>query len=221
MSYRVYFDLSTGLSKEVTVPKGTLTKILDRIRYTEETLGFQVEESSGGHKYWRDKKPKEGISDETFCQVVSKHNSFVIALYEELEKYFETPSPDGEVITLEESQKFWYGLVRIDVPAERWTKEYYREQMDELYETMRGRGEAVTFDSKPLTERQAADVINIFGSCLDKWDLRLDVPKGHDYLASSSDGGYYWCEKCGAVTEEDASACTKRKCPIKEEWGES
>jgi len=220
MAYRVYFNMSTGLSKPITVPKGTLAKILERVHYTENELGYEVEESPGGSRYWRNTKPKEGVSDEVFCQVVSKHNSFVIALHEELERYSETPAVDGETITPEESQAFWYGLVTIAVPIERWTEDYYREQMEELYETMRGRGEVVTFDSKPLTPRQAADVMNIFSQYLDKWDMRLDVPKGHDYLASSSDGGYYWCERCGAVTEEDAANCQKRKCPIKAEWGE-
>jgi len=220
MSYKVYFDMSTGLSKPVTVPKGTLAKILERVHFTENELGYEIEESPNGHRYWRDKKPKDGISDEVFCQVASKHNSFVIALYEELERYSEMPAVDGETLTIEQSEGYWYGLVTIHVPIEKWTEDYYRERMDELYETMRGRGEAVTFDSKPLTPRQAADVMNIFSQYLDKWDLRLDVPKGHDYLASSNDGGYYWCEKCGAVTEEDAANCTKRKCPIKAEWGE-
>ena len=220
MSYRVYFNMSTGLSKPITAPIGTLERILEHIQHTENELGYEIDETSKGRKYWVDRKPKEGVSDAVFCRVASKHNSFVTGLYKEFERYSETPVVDGETLTVGQSQRYWYGLVTIDVPTERWTEDYYRDRMAELYETMRGRGWAVTFDSKPLTTRQAADVMNIFSQYLDKWDLRLDVPKGHDYLASSSDGGYCWCEKCGAVIEEDAANCRKRNCPVKAEWGE-
>jgi len=74
----------------------------------------------------------------------------------------------------------------------------------------------VTFDEKPLTERQAAQVINLFSVFLDAHDCRLDVPKGYDYLASSYNGGYIWCEKCGAVTGDHMANCRKRGCPKKE-----
>lgn len=230
MSYRVYFEMSTGLSKPVTVPKGTLQKILERIQFTEESLGLVIEEnpeSANGKKYYKRSRQDltlpelgPGILDETLCSVAEKHNSFVTALYEELEKYSGSPATDGEIITPEQSAEFWYGLARIDVPHARWTEDYYRARMDEIFESLRGRGDVIIFDSRALTPGQAADVINIFGNFLDRWDMRLDVPKGHDYLASSNDGGYYWCEKCGAVTEEDAANCRKRKCPVLAEWGE-
>ena len=93
--------------------------------------------------------------------------------------------------------------------------------MEHLYEVMRGRkSEGVTFGEKALTTKQAAAVINIFSPYLDHDDRRLDVPNGYDYLASSYDGGYDWCEKCGAMRPEDADACRKRKCPIRAERGE-
>ena len=93
------------------------------------------------------------------------------------------------------------------------------EKMNHLYEVMRGRpDDGVSFDETPLTERQAAQVINIFSTYLDEHDMRLDVPRGHDYLASSYDGGYDWCEKCGcAVHPDDIGSCEKKKCPLREE----
>ncbi len=41
MSYHVFFSFSTSFSKPQRVPKGTLERILGRIKYTEETLGLK------------------------------------------------------------------------------------------------------------------------------------------------------------------------------------
>lgn len=228
MSYHVFFSMSTGLSKPITVPKGTLDRILERVHLTEEALGFETEQFKNNPKYWRNtRETKPGVSDETFCEVAEQHNRFVRELYIEFEKCSEKLTPDGEVITPEQSVEFWYGLTTINVPAHRWTGDYYRARMEALYFAMRGAGdnqrlltEGVVFDSKALTVRQAADVIGLFSEFLDPDDLRLDVPLGMDSLESLSDGGYYWCEKCGAVTEQHAASCRKRKCPIKAEWGD-
>ena len=104
------------------------------------------------------------------------------------------------------------------MPPERWTDDYFRDRMEHLYEVMRGReSEGVTFDAKPLTEKQAASIIRIFDQFLDPCDLRLDVPNGRDYLASSSDGGYDWCEKCGPMVWDDVGDCRKRGCPLLKE----
>ncbi len=227
MSYHVLFDLSIGLSKPITVPRGTLENILAHIHWAEQELGLIIEEnpqSQSGKKYYRNHQPKEGVSDETFCQVAEKHYQFIRELYQEFADCSQTPCVEGETITPEESEKFWYGLTTIEVPVERWTMEYFRARMEEIYDVLRGNSSLlksnIFFDSKALTARQAAEVIGVFSAFLDKWDLRLDVPKDRDYLASSYDGGYYWCEKCGAVTEEDAARCRKRGCPIRKEWGE-
>lgn len=217
MSYRVFFSLSLGLKEPITVPKGTLKEIAERVKLTEQTLGFEVEQYLNNPKHWKNTEPKEGVSDKTLCDVAEEHNRFVRWLYYRFEEYSEKPAADGEVITPEDVVPFWHGLSIIDVPAYRWTGDYYRARMDAIYEAMRGReNEGIIFDSKPLRPKQAADVINLFAQWLDHDDLRLDVPKGCDQLASSADGGYEWCEKCGAVTWEHAEACRKRGCPLKE-----
>jgi hypothetical protein len=221
MSFKVYFNLSAGLKQPITVPKGTLKEIYEHIKDTETQLGFEMKQYKDNPKHWRSTQPKDGVSDDIYCQIAEEHNRFVRWLYELFERCSETPSKDGEIITPEESEGFWHGLVNIDVPHSRWTRDYFVNRMMAFYEVMRGREtEGIIFEAPKLTEKQASAVINIFSSILDNHDVRLDVPKGHDYLASMDDGGYYWCEKCGAVTEEDADNCTKRKCPIKAEWGE-
>lgn len=218
MSYRVFFSMSSGLNEPITVPKGTLKEILDRVALTEETLGFEAEQYRDNPKHWKSTTPKEGVSDKLFCEIAEEHNRFVRWLYQRLAEYSKTPPADGEVITLKDAASFWHGLTILEVPAYRWTGDYYRARMDAVYQAMRGQeSEGVTFESKPLTPRQAADVIVLFSPFLDLTDLHLDVPKGCDQLASSSDGGYVWCEKCGAVTPEYAAACRKKCCPAKEE----
>lgn len=122
----------------------------------------------------------------------------------------------AEKITSEEAAKFWHVFYTFEVPVDRWSIEYYRNRMDHIYETMRGnKSEGVTFEAKPLTTRQAANVILLFSEYLDKHDLRLDVPKDRDLLKSSYDGGYSWCDKCGQAIDEDDDGCSKRGCPLK------
>lgn len=227
MSYQLYFALSLSLSKPITVPKGTLKEIMERIQLTEKELGYETEQvGTSNSKHWKRADVSThpvfigvvaGLTNEKFCEVAEGHNQFVRELYEDFARYSETPAIDGETITPEQSQEFWHGLQIIEVPASRWTGDYYRARMDALYEAMRGRdGEGMVFEARPLTPRQAADVINFLSSYLgDPDDLRLDVPRGCDYLASSADGGYEWCERCGAVTSEYAANCKRRKCPVK------
>lgn len=127
-------------------------------------------------------------------------------------------TPPSEMLTPEDARTFWYGLQSLEVPIGRWTSDYYRARMEHLYEVMRGReNEGVTFDAKRLSPKQAAAVMNIFSTYVDPGDLRLDVPNGHDYLASSSDGGYEWCEKCGPAHPDDAQVCRRKACPIRDE----
>lgn len=221
MSFRTYFSMATGLSEPIIVKPGTLDDIKKQVQETESVLGLIVEQYKNNPKHWENDTPTKEISDKVYCEIAEKHNHFIHWLYNHFAQCSETPFPNGETITPEQIAPYFYGLEQeIKVPISRWTRDYYVYLMEEMYEALRGRGEAYTLDSKSLTERQAADVITLFGQWLDIHDCRPDVPKGHDRIACSDDGGYIWCEKCGAVTEEDASNCTKRKCPVKKEWGE-
>lgn len=216
MSYHTFFSMSSGLSGPLKVPKGTLESIMKHVKSVEETLGFQIHEYNGVKYQWMQHTMKE-VSDKVLCEIAEDHNRRIRYLYEQLGEWSQKPPAEFEVITPEDAQQFWYSLHDITVPPERWTREYYVARMESLYEVMRGReSEGVTFGEKPLTERQAAQVINLFSAFLDGNDCRLDVPKGHDYLASSYDGGYVWCEKCGAVTDDHMDSCRKRGCPRKE-----
>jgi hypothetical protein len=127
--------------------------------------------------------------------------------------------PPPEKLTPEQAQTFWRALHEISVPPSRWTRELYVDRMEHLYGVMRGREhEGVTFNArKPLSPKQAAAVVTLFAEYLDDYDMRLDVPNGHDYLASSYDGGYDWCEKCGPAHPDEGGQCRTKACPLRAE----
>ena len=216
MNFKVYFSMSTGLSESITVEKGTLARIRGRVSETEEILGLAVQQYKDNPPHWEGTQPRNEVSDEVYCQVAEAHNGFMRWLHCHLEKHADSPFPGGEVITPEQLARYWHGLREIDVPVQRWSRDYYVCRMEEAYESLRGRGEAFTADSDPLTERQAADVICLFSQWLDAHDCRPDVPVGCDHLACSDDGGYCWCERCGPVTEMHVSICTETECPARE-----
>lgn len=231
MSYSVFFGFSSGLAKPLKVPVGTKKAILEHVEKVERVLGLKRTQYEDNPVHWDhfDHEYRNGfpsVDDKTLCNTVEDHNAWVRGLYREFGEWFEKPFKSskgrrGEWITPKDAKMFWHSLVELNVEVSRWTPEYYINRMEHLYEVMRGReSEGVTFGAKALTTEQAAAVVNIFSPFLDKDDRRLDVPNGYDYLASSYDGGYTWCEKCGAVTPEDADACRKRKCPIRAERGE-
>jgi hypothetical protein len=214
MSFAVFFDFSVGLSATITVARGTLQRILAHVGKIEETLQLKQARFETNPAYW-DRNDFAGIPDEVLCDTVEEHNRWVMQFYAQLSDLEKNPVADGEALTPEDAQRFWHGLTRLNVPPHRWTREYYVARMESLYEVMRGReSEGITFDEKALTPKQAAAVIRIFDQYLDKHDMRLDVPNGHDHLASSYDGGYSWCEKCGPMKSDDAMNCKRRKCPL-------
>jgi hypothetical protein len=220
MAYRVFFDFASGLSKSIKAPKGTKERISAHFAKIESKLNMQA---PGGGSKWHWSNLRDAVSradSKDLCKAAEEHNTFVRLLYEQLGEWSQKPVKGGETLTPRFMKAYWDGLSDISVPNEKWTEDFYRLRMKHLYEVMRGReSEGVIFDEKPLTERQAAQVINIFSTFLDSGDSRLDVPRGCDYLVSSSDGGYDWCEKCGAVLPEEAESCRKRRCPIRAESG--
>lgn len=240
MSYHTFFTMSTGLAKPISVPKGLHESIMSHVLEIERVMGIELErfpDKPGVPLRWNHwKEYGKELKDKEFCNLASKHNAWIIDLYKKIGFWAKKPFtvgkgnqdeglnqrwPSGweaETITPEQASVFWRALNPIQVPTERWSRDYYRKRMEVLYEVMRGRPtEGIEFDAAALKPKQAAEVINLFSEFLDKHDLRLDVPNGHDHLASSYDGGYKWCEKCGPVDPDDGACCRKRKCPIREE----
>ncbi len=225
MSFNVFFGMSTGLSKTVRVPIGTLATMQNHVAEVEATLGIVTTQYLDNPPRWDCfKMDFTDVDDEVLCQTVEDHNRIVRWFYDRLTKCSENPTAVGEDLTPEQAATFWHGLSEIRVPVERWDNDYYRARMEAAYEVMRGReSEGMTFDSDALTVEQANAVILLFSQWLDRGDIRLEVPNGHDYLASSYSGEYDWCEQCGAIDESDVedriANCSCETCPIRAQFG--
>lgn len=219
MAFHVFFAFSTGLAKTIYAPKGTKAAIDEHVKWIEGTLNLEREQYLDNPVHWNSRNRFDGIADDVLCAAVKEHNAWVRKMYERFGEWSKaTPKKPREAITARDAKKFWHVLETLDVPLDRWNMDYYRDRMAHLYDVMRGQeSEGVTFGEKALTPRQAAEVINIFSTYIDEWDLRLDVPKDRDYLASSYDGGYSWCYKCFRPIAEDDLDCKKRGCPIMSE----
>lgn len=242
MSYHVLFSFSTGLAKTIRVPKGTNERITRHVANLEQTLGLERERpytpEGQEPKGWRwsnlgtrldDFKDAESHfrSDETLCSLLSKHRQFVKWLYKSLDEWAKTPPAEAEDLTPEQAVEWWHALHTPEPPLARWSRDYYVAKMEDVYKTLRGRdnGDFWKYDGPPLTPEQASGVIGVFEQWLDNHDMRLEVPHDCDGLRSSYDGGYTWCETCGAVAEEyrpeaEAGNCgraSKRKCNLYQE----
>jgi len=222
MSVHVFFSFSSGLSSPLSVPAGTKDSCIAHVTGVEQKLCIPRVQYKDNPPHWDTlfKWDIKAIDDALLCETVIEHNQWVQSLYEAFGKWSKTPVADGEELTPADAQEFWFGLELLEVPLEKWTQDYYRNRMEHLYEVMRGRdSEGVSFDTKALTVRQAAEVIILFSEYLDSGDIRLDVPAGYDELAASSDGGYEWCDRCGkAIHPDDIARCHRRKCPLKEDF---
>lgn len=231
------FMFAAGLREPITVPKGTLARLQEHVRWVEETLGLTVEKYRDNPARWRSTEPGIEVNDKTLCAVAMDHEQWVDGLWDDLSKWHkEPPTGETETLTPADAATFWHGLQKIDVPVERWSRDYHKERMKEAFEIMRGRGEGVSFGAKPLTPGQASSVIWVIEEILgiNKHDCRMEAPREWcrtksgamrltqlDELqpSGSYDGnGYEWCERCGAVAQASnwgRFPCPRRKCPVR------
>lgn len=238
MSYHVFFGFSTGLATTIRVPKGFKASCLAHVLDVEKKLELERTQYRDNPVHWNGFRQRfERLDDKVVCKTVSGHNRWVRRVYENIAYWAEHPFTIGkghqdegpnrsypaghgsESLRPADAAKFFHGFQMLTVAIAQWTRHYYVERMEHIYEVMRGReNEGVTFDETPLTERQAAAVINLFSTYLDTHDMRLDVPRDCDHLASSYDGGYDWCDECGCAVSTDDQGCGKTKCPVRPEY---
>lgn len=206
MSFKVLFGFAAGLSQSVEVPVGSCERIIACVNKTETALGIVREEYNWGVCWNRRGLVKRAaeLSDDEYCAVVEEHNAGVRWFFDLLATCGASPPENSESLTPDKAQEFWVGLELLEVPVERWSKDYYYARMKAIYECLRrGAGEEFVLDADVLTERQAASVINLLSPWLDGGDIRLDVIAGDDELSSSYHGEHAWCCGCGAVAPED------------------
>lgn len=240
MSVETRFMFATGLERPMTVPRGTLARLQAHVREVEDRLGLVATKYLENPARWADTKPTKDVTDEVLCGTAQQHNEWVDDLWERLDDWHEKPPTENtEILTSEDAATFWHGTRKIDVPIHRWTRDYCRKRMEEVYEILRGRPTAgFNVASKPLTPEQAGSVIWLIGEYLgiNPGQADMAVPKGWCYdrkakrmklvqldevqPSGSYDGdGYEWCERCGAVDVDSngETGCPRprSKCPIK------
>lgn len=230
MSYHIFFDLSTGLSRRLRVPKGTRQRILIHIAETEQTLGLKRTPTytpegepprAGWH--WREpgadmiahlgERPKWPESraweakQEGMASCVREHNHFVRSLYR---LFTEKHTGKTELLQPKDSVEWWGGLASLDLPTDLWTRDHYEEHLRHLGRLLlRGEDEGVRLDCK-LKPKQAAAILNLLDCELDRYhgfDVRAALTLNHrlqvtGHVGFSYDGGYDWCEQCGPIDED-------------------
>lgn len=242
MSYRVFFSFSTSLSQNLRVPKGTLAKITEQIRATEEMLGLTrtptytpkgekqkpgwqwldteremrkklgPRPASEGHQWWLAQRDWDKTK-EAMGWRVRGHNEFVRGLYDDIVRWSKDrlKGRGTETITVGQSAEFWGGLAIIEWPRELWSKEFFTDHMEHLFDLLtRGESRGRSLGCAPYNLRQADCLIRMLEDELDQWgyDLRFAVPltarlQPYDFIRCSHDGGYDWCSRCGPIHEHD------------------
>jgi len=222
MPHHVFFMFSSGLEKPIRAPAGTKGAIARHVEYVERTLNLTRTQYEDNPWHWDHRLDKAwaNISDDALCNAVTVHNRWVRGLYLKFDEWAKDPVVGGDTITPEDAKGFWGALRILSVPMERWSEQYYFERMEYVYSVLRGHECAGTeMRAEALTAEQARDVIWLFSQWLDRWDSDIEVPLGCDHIASSKDGGYIWCDNCGAVTEDHVAECEDPKCPARRDMG--
>lgn len=215
---KAFWFFAQKINRSIFAPVGTLEKIMEHVEWVEDKLDIEREKYLDNPERWKHTN-YENIEEKTLCRVAIEHNNWQRQLFEDFGKWSENQPGEGmEEITPVDAEKFFPALTTIEVPLSRWSRDYYIGRMQVYYETMRGReAEGMKLSGEPLTTEQANAVIWLFSHILDEHDVRLDVPKGCDSLYASDDGGYEWCEKCGAILPDDVYWCKENTCPLAEE----
>lgn len=225
--------------EQMVVPKGTLAEARRVVGRTLTALGLETEvylgarrlcrRAKGDGTFYHSDEPGPSVTDEVFCDTVAEHMRWYHSFYQLMAKLHKEPLTEGEVMTEADASDFWHGLHAIRVPVERWTTEYFKNRMTEMYEIMRGRS-TEGYHVKAFTPQQASTVIWLVTEFLGihKDDVDPEVPfeigqRGRltqlDELVFRDD--YEYCDSgngfkgCGPIT--NPRACRKKKCPLRHE----
>lgn len=153
---------------------------------------------------------------------VRNHNADVRAFYQDLGVWQKRKWKRGESETITPAQavEFWGGLQILELPRKLWDEDHFRAYMEHLHTLLtRGSSDGVELDCPPFNPSQAGAILELLEAEIDEWgyDMRFAIPldadlQPYDCIASSVDGGYDWCSKCGPIHSNDFRARC-RVCP--------
>lgn len=186
-----YLEWETG-KRQLWVPDGFEAKI--ERHYKSMLRRMQVQT-------WPSRIP-ESLSDKETCEVFAFHNKFARILMRDIKKYTEFHSGCYGILTGEWFEQYACLLSELPTPPpEKWTRDFYMEQMESLFEN------AV----ETITEIQGAEVLNsqiaeaAFSICspimelLDRWDTRYDIYSNRLYEGDQLE----YCNECGEHWPKD------------------
>lgn len=163
-------------------------------------------------QWWlADRERDARIAD--MANAVRLHNDEVRWLYRDLCEWEKRKWKRGEweKITAAQSVEFWGGLTILELPWSLWNREHFTDHMEHLHALLTtGESRGTSLDCKPFNRKQAGALLMLFEDAIDQWgfDARFAIPldanlKPYDCIASSYDGGYDWCSKCGPIHTDD------------------
>ena len=211
-SYNTFFMFAAGLKNTIKVPIGMCATIKKHVEHITNVGGLEVTKYKDNPPHWVHYEPNKNVNDKIASGLVHDHNTWVEWIHGQLAEWSKNPPEEYEEMTPEFAETIWYGMSKLNLPVQRWSADYYQGKMQRLFDVMRGEDDnEINWEGKPLTPRQAAEVIHLFDAYLDNHDIRLELPQGSDdYLLTSDE--YYWCPEHGAIpcdeTEEDGEGNT-------------
>jgi hypothetical protein len=198
-SFCVFFTFSSGINEVMKVPVGTCDSILKHVETVTKKGGLKIIKYRDNPYHWESCEPSKDLDNLTVSNLVRNHNSWVERLYINMNLWSKTSPKESEDMTPEFMKSIWYGLSMLRLPICRWSGDFYKEEMQRIFDVMRGEFDiGIDWGETPLTPKQAMGVIHLFEVYLDENDVRLELPDGWtDRLLDADE--YEWCDKCGAI----------------------
>lgn len=160
-SIKVYFELSSGIAETIIAPRGTYQAIKMHVEGITNKLGLNITQYGDSPSHWSPNIPASNVSNDLAGRTVLDHNKFVRDLYGDLAMWSRVP-PTGETEELTPAmfRDVWHGLAFLYLPPDRWSEDFYCQEMQDCYAIMRGRSQrGITFGEQPLTTEQANAVV--------------------------------------------------------------
>lgn len=218
MLYRTGLQFSTGLKKSIMIKKSTMEYLERHKEWLIKEFGGIDVRAQNWLKHFpnKDHWSNPDAGNNKLCSMARHQNYFVRHMYYAMRDDRNAKDVELVKLTPKKASSYWPMFHEVTIPPNRWSAEYYKEEMNELMLVLQGKGDDyVTFEAPPLTLEQAAQVVIAFDHYLDKHDIRLTLPRGCDELYPSEECQY--CLEMGEdFLENDMDDYECRRCKNKD-----